>query len=152
MVIDTIKNCEQYYVFGDNFRKAFEFIKKNDISKMEVGRHAIDGDNVFILVQDYTSKTIDNCGLESHKIYADVHYVKEGFEYLGYTPMERASAPITEYDPKADATFYEKECQFILLQANDIAIVFPHDVHMPQKRALVPVHVRKACIKVKVSQ
>ena len=150
MIIDTLEHCSQYYVFGDNFRKAFEFLKNNDISKMELGKHAIDGDNVFILVQDYTSKTIDNCGLETHKIYADVHYVKEGFEYLGYAPIERVSAPITEYDPKADATFYEKECAYFLLQTNDIAIVFPHDAHMPQKRALVPVHVRKACIKVKV--
>ena len=151
MVIDTLKNCEKYYAFGENFRKAFEFLKKNDISKMELGKHQIDGDNVYILVQEYTSKTIDNCGLESHKIYADVHYVKEGFEYLGYAPIERVSAPTIEYDPKADATFYEKECAFFLLQAGDIAIVFPHDAHMPQKRALVPTYVRKACVKVKVS-
>ena len=151
MIIDTLRNCEKYYVFGDNFKKAFEFLKNNDISKMEPGRYEINGDNVYILVQDYTSKTIDNCGLESHRIYADVHYVKEGFEYLGYAPIERVSPPIKEYDPKADALFYEKECQYFLLQAGDIAVVFPHDVHMPQKRALVPVHVRKACIKVKVS-
>ena len=151
MVIDTLKNCEKYYIFGENFKKAFDFLKSNDISKMEPDRYDIDGDNVFIWVQDYTSKTIDNCGFEAHKNYADIHYVKEGFEYLGYAPIERASSPITEYDPKADAIFYEKECQFFLLQANDIAIVFPHDVHMPQKRALVPVKVRKACIKVKVS-
>jgi len=151
MIIDTLKNCEVYYAFGDNFKKAFEFLKNNDISKMELGKHQIDGDDVFILVQEYTSKTIDNCGFEAHKVYADVHYVKEGFEYLGYAPIERASAPITEYDPKADAVFFEKECGFFLLQAGDIAIVFPHDVHMPQKRALVPAQVRKACIKVKVS-
>ncbi|MDR2182977.1 MAG: YhcH/YjgK/YiaL family protein [Clostridiales bacterium] len=150
MIIDTLNHCEKYYVFGDNFRKAFEFLKSNDISKMELGKHQIDGDDVFILVQEYTSKTIDNCGFEAHKVYADIHYVKEGFEYLGYAPIERAGEPITEYDPVADATFYEKECSFILLQANDIAIVFPQDVHMPQKRALVPTYVRKACIKVKV--
>jgi len=150
MVIDTLNNCEQYYVFGEKFKKAFEFLKNNDISQLELGRHDIDGDHVFILVQEYTSKTIDNCGFEAHKIYADVHYVKEGFEYLGYAPLNRVSNPITEYDDKADATFYEKECEYVLLQANDIAIVFPGDVHMPQKRALVPVKVRKACIKVRV--
>jgi YhcH/YjgK/YiaL family protein len=150
MVVSTLNHADKYYVFGENFKKAFEFLKNNDISKMELGRHDIDGDNVFILVQEYTSKTINNCGLEAHKIYADVHYVKEGFEYLGYAPIERMGDPISEYDPKADAMFYEKECEYVLLTANDIAIVFPHDVHMPQKRALVPTYVRKACIKVKV--
>ena len=151
MVIDTLHNCEQYYVFGERFEKAFEFLKKNDITKMELGRHDIDGDDVFILVQSYDSKSIDNCGFEAHKKFADVHFVAEGFEYLGYGPLERAGEPITEYDSKADAVFFEKECQFVLLQKGDIAIVFPHDVHMPQRRALVEVPVRKACVKVRVA-
>lgn len=150
MVVGTLKNSERYYAFGENFKKAFEFLKNNDIAKMELGRHDIDGDNVFILVQEYTSKTIDNCGLETHDKYADVHFVKEGFEYLGYMPVARAGEPKTEYDPKADATFFEKECEFVLLCEGDIAIVFPEDAHMPQKRALVPTKVRKACIKVRV--
>ncbi|MEA5016416.1 MAG: YhcH/YjgK/YiaL family protein [Candidatus Limiplasma sp.] len=151
MVIDTLKHAEHYYPFGENFKKAFEFLKSNDISEMELGRHDIDGDNVFILVQEYTSKTIDNCGLEVHRMYADVHYVREGFEYLGYAPQERASEPCTPYDEKADAVFFEKECQYLLLQEGDIAIVFPGELHMPQKRALVPAKVRKACIKVRVA-
>lgn len=151
MVVDTLTHCEHYYVFGENFKKAFEFLKANDIREMELGRHDIDGDNVFILVQEYESKSIDNCGFEAHVKYADVHYVAEGFEYLGYGPLERAGKPITEYDPQADAIFFEKECEYILLQKGDIAIVFPQDVHMPQKRALVPTPVRKACIKVRVA-
>jgi len=150
MIIDTLKNSELYYVFGENFKKAFDFLKNNDISKMELGRHDIDGDNVYILVQEYTTKTIDNCYFEAHKVYADIHYIKEGFEYFGYAPIERASAPITEYDPKKDAIFYEKECLFLLVQEGDIVIMFPHDVHMSQKRALIPVKIRKACVKVKV--
>ncbi|WRS27877.1 YhcH/YjgK/YiaL family protein [Oscillospiraceae bacterium MB08-C2-2] len=151
MVVDTLANCELYYALGGNFEKALEFLKANDIRQMELGRHDIDGDNVFILVQEYESKTIDNCGLEAHVKYADVHYVAEGFEYLGYVPRCRAGEPVTEYDPKADALFFEKECEYILLQKGDIAIVFPQDVHMPQKRALVPTLVRKACIKVRVA-
>jgi YhcH/YjgK/YiaL family protein len=151
MVVDTLVNSEQYYVFGERFKKAFEFLKANDITKMEVGRYDIDGDDVFALVQAYDSKSIDNCGFEAHLKYADVHYVGEGFEYLGYGPIERAGEPITEYDPKADAIFYEKECQYVLLQKGDIAIVFPNDVHMPQRRALVEVPVSKVCIKVRVA-
>lgn len=149
MVIDHLSNCETYYVFGERFRKAFDFLKANDIRQMELGRHDIDGDDVFILVQEYTSKTIDDCGLESHRKYADVHYVAEGFEYLGYAHISRCKETVA-YDPAPDAVFYEKECQYVLLQQGDIAIVLPQDVHMPQKRALVGVKVRKACIKVRI--
>ena len=152
MVVDTLANGEMYYVFGENFRKGLEFLKNNDITKMELGRHDIDGDNVFILVQQYDSKSIDNCGFEAHLKYADIHYVAEGFEFLGYDALERAGAPTIGYDPVKDAVFYEKDCQqHILLQKGDIAIVFPQDVHMPQRRALVSVPVRKACVKIKVA-
>lgn len=147
MVVDHFSNRETYYVFGERFRKAFKFLEANDIREMELGRHNIDGDEVFILVQEYTSKTIDNCGLEAHKKYADVHYVAEGFEHLGYAHISRCTETIP-YNPGPDASFYEKECQYVLLQQGDIAIVFPQDVHMPQKRALVGTKVRKACIKV----
>ena len=150
MIIGTLSECERYFVFGEGFRKAFEFLRNNDIRKMEPGRHDIDGDNVFILVQEYVSKSVDNCGLEAHLKYADVHYVAEGFEYLGYTSLERAGKPVTEYDPKKDAVFFEKECEYVLLRKGDIAIVFPEDAHMPQKRALVPALVRKACVKVRL--
>jgi len=150
MIIGTLSTCERYHALGEGFKKAFEFLKNNDIGNMKLGRHDIDGDKVYILVQEYVSKTIDDCGLEAHSKYADVHYVAEGYEYLGYTSLERAGKPITAYDPKADAVFFEKECQYILLQKGDIAIVFPEDAHMPQRRALVPTPVRKACIKVLV--
>jgi biofilm protein TabA len=150
MIISTLFTCERYYVLGEGFKKAFEFLKNNDIRNMEPGRYDIDGDKVYVFVQAYVSKTIDNCGLEAHRRYADVQYVAEGFEYFGYASLEHAGKPIIEYDPKADAVLFEKECQYILLQKGDFAIVFPEDAHMPQKRALLPTPVRKACVKVLV--
>lgn len=150
MIIDTLNHCERYYALGENFKKGLEFLKNNDISKMELGRHEIDGDNVFIQVMEYNTKTIDNCAAEAHKVYADIQYVQEGFENFGYVPIERASAPTTEYDPERDIVFFEKECNYVLLQAGDFAIVFPHDVHMPQKMAVAPTFVRKAVVKIKL--
>jgi YhcH/YjgK/YiaL family protein len=149
MVVDHFSNRKTYYVFGERFRKAFEFLETNDIRNMELGRHEIDGDDVFILVQEYTSKTVDDCGLEAHRKYADIHYVAEGFEYLGYAHISRCKETVP-YALGPDASFFEKECQFVLLQEGDIAVVFPQDVHMPQRRALVGVKVRKACIKVRL--
>ena len=152
MIIGTLAACERYYVLGERFRKALEFLKEHDVAAMEPGRYDIEGDDVFALVQEYVTKTIDDCTLEAHRVYADVNYVAEGFEYLGYAPLERAGTPAVEYDPATEAAFFEKECDFILLRKGDIAIVFPEDAHMPQKRALVPATVRKVCIKVRVGE
>ncbi len=152
MIIGTLAACERYYALGERFRKALEFLKEHDVAAMEPGRYDIEGDDVFALVQEYVTKTIDECTLEAHRVYADVNYVAEGFEYLGYAPLERAGVPAVEYDPKTEAAFFEKECDFILLRKGDIAIVFPEDAHMPQKRALVPATVRKVCVKVRVGE
>ena len=151
MIIDTLNNCELYYVFGERFKKALEYLKSNDISKMKPGRYDIEGDGLYILIQDFIAASIDDSRLESHKHYVDIHYVKEGFEHIGYIPMERVSKDIYEYDEKSDHAYYGRECDFYLLRENDIAIVFPHDVHMPRKRASIPVHVRKACAKIRLA-
>ena len=38
MIYDRLSNCEQYFVLGDKFKKAFDFLKNTDlkISKMGV--------------------------------------------------------------------------------------------------------------------
>ncbi len=86
MIIGTLAACERYYALGARFRKALEFLKEHDVAAMEPGRYDIEGDDVFALVQEYVTKTIDGCTLEAHQVYADVNYVAEGFEYLGYAP------------------------------------------------------------------
>ena len=36
----------------------------------------------------------------------------------------------------------------LAMKAGDVVIVYPEDVHMPQRRALVPSDVVKACVKI----
>jgi hypothetical protein len=52
MIISTLSTCERYYVLGDGFKKAFEFLKNNDIRNMEPGRYDIDGDKVYVLCRN----------------------------------------------------------------------------------------------------
>ena len=106
-------------------RKPLSSLKTTISEIWSPGRYDIDGDKVYVLVQEYVSKTIDNCGLEAHRRYADVQYVAEGFEYFGYAGLEQAGKPIAEYDPKADVIFFEKECQYILLRKVILRLFFP---------------------------
>jgi YhcH/YjgK/YiaL family protein len=95
MIVSTLSTCERYYALGEGFKRAFEFLRNNDIRNMEPGRYDIDGDKVYVFVQEYVSKTIDNCGLEAHRRYADIQYVAEGFEYFGYVSLESRSLSTT---------------------------------------------------------
>ena len=149
MIIGTLENCEKYSAMGAGIEKAFEWLKKTDITKMEDGRYDIDGDNVFVWIQRYTTRVNDDCWFEGHLKYIDVHYIAEGVEYFCYSPISRAGEKISEYDTVEDDFLYTKEPEtFYLMKEGDICIVWPEDVHMPQRRALFPSEVVKACIKV----
>lgn len=165
MIVTTIDECSRYYVMGENIKKALEWLKNNDITKMEDGRYDLDGkqlsktslldmkakeaQKVFILVQRYTTRTIDDCWFEGHKKFIDIHYVAEGNEYFCYTPLKRAGKPTTEYDDAEDDYLYNRDYESaVLMQQGDVVIVYPEDVHMPQRKVIFPSNVVKACIKI----
>lgn len=165
MIVTTLGESARYNVLGENIKKALDWLKENDIRNMEDGRYALDGtvlsksslldmnakekQGVFILVQRYTTRTIDDCCFEGHKKFIDIHYVAEGMEYFCYTPLDRAGKPVTEYDEVEDDFLYNRDYETaVLMKAGDVVIVYPEDVHMPQRRVVVPSDVVKACIKI----
>lgn len=167
MIVGTLDHCEQYYVLGERIQQALEFLKSHDIREMESGRYAIDGtrlsesdlldlsakeeQGIFVLVQRYETRNIDDCWFEGHKKFLDIHYVAEGNEYFCYTPIARAGAPITEYDKVEDDFLYKRDYETaVLMQSGDFVLVYPEDVHMPQRRVIFPANVVKACIKIAI--
>jgi YhcH/YjgK/YiaL family protein len=151
MIIGTMDKCEKYYKMGENVKQAFEWLKANDIRKMEAGRYE-DKNGMYILVQRYTTKDADSSWFEGHLKYLDLHFVAEGYEYFGYAPIARSGEPIKEYNAEADEVDYRRVPEsFILLRENDWVIVFPEDIHMPQRQALFPSNVIKACIKIPIA-
>jgi beta-galactosidase beta subunit len=50
MIIDTLQNASKYFCVHPLFAKAFDFINKSDLQKIEVGRFEIDSDNLKAIV------------------------------------------------------------------------------------------------------
>ncbi len=48
-----------------------------------LGRHDLDGDDLFALVQEYTTRAADECVWEAHRRYIDVQFVVTGAERMG---------------------------------------------------------------------
>jgi len=151
MIVGTLENCERYYPMGERIKQAFEWLKNNDISKMETGRHELDGRNIVVLVQRYNTRISgsDDCYFEKHVKYVDIHCIIEGNEYFYYTPLSRVGDPVTEYDPEDDDFLFAKDLETaVLLRAGDFALVYPEDVHMGQCKAVFPSECLKACMKI----
>ena len=87
MIIDKLSNTHLYSGFGERINKAFTYLKETDFSNMEIGKHEIDGENIFALVNEYNTKDESEGKLEAHKKYIDVQFVAKGSELMGYAPL-----------------------------------------------------------------
>ena len=149
MIIDNIENAEYYYGLGEKFKKGFEFLKKNDLSKFENGKYEIDGQNLFVSIQDYNSKPENEGKFEAHKKYADIQFIIKGTEKLGYGNVKNFKAT-TNYDAENDIVFLEGHGQFAQAKENTFLIFMPQDAHMPCIAVENPTYVKKAVVKVKI--
>jgi YhcH/YjgK/YiaL family protein len=145
MIIDRLSNP---LALGHTPRlnQALEYLRATDLTAIPLGRHEIDGDRLFALVQEYTTRAPSDCVWESHRQYVDVQYVVTGVERMGY--MHIAQAREREpYDSARDVAFYEPGQDFITLPAGMLAVFGPEDVHAPCGAAGAPRLVRKVVIK-----
>ena len=58
MILDSLKNKAQYAALHPRFQTVFDFIDNNDVASMPCGRHDIDGDNIFVMVQEMDLREI----------------------------------------------------------------------------------------------
>ena len=136
MIKDNLKNAESYHKLGEGFKKGFEFLKNTDMKNLENGKYQIEGDDIFVSVQDYTTKPQEQGKFEAHKKYADIQFIIKGEEKLGFG------------DEKNDIIFLEGDGDFVNAKEGDFVIFMPEDAHMPCIAQNEPSYVKKAVVKV----
>lgn len=151
MIIDKLENAEFYYGLGEKYQKAFEFLKNTDMKNIENGKHDINGDEIFVSVQDYQTKTENGAEFEAHKKYTDIQFIITGEERLGYGNIKNFS-PTTQYDEEKDIVFLknnETKNEFAIAKENYFLIFAPQDAHMPCISIDKQTYVKKAVVKIK---
>lgn len=149
MIVDRLSNPAPLYQLPDRLSRALEYLRATDLRALALGRHDIDGDRLFALVQEYTTRTADECVWEAHRRYVDVQFVARGEERMGYSLLSqmREREP---YDPARDVAFFEPGGEYVTIRAGMFAIFGPEDVHSPCHIAGSPARVRKVVVKAAV--
>lgn len=129
MVVDKLENHQIYSGLHKRFQKAFDFILRNDLNTIDLGKHTIEGEDVFAIVMEYTTQAADLCKSETHKKYIDIQFMISGAEHVGFTTLH-SQEPTTPYNEEGDFMFYslDKLPEFAL-NAGHFAIFFPDDIH-----------------------
>ncbi len=152
MIVDNIENGRLYAGVSKRVAKALEVLKDTDFSNKTDGRYDIDGDNIYYLVQRYTTKPIEQGRLEAHKKYIDVQFMAGGGELMGLAPIDNLETE-EPYNEENDIAFYKAPEQItkINLETGMFCILFPQDAHMPGRQSNGPSNVLKVVVKAKVN-
>lgn len=152
MIKNSLKYTKNYYNLSNKIKLALEYLEKNDLKVFDNGRYDILGDDVYVNVQDYTSKPETQGKWEAHKKYIDIQFMIKGTERIGVGEIDNYQT--TEaYDESKDLKFLavaNDNYQFINMNENDFIILYPQDVHMPQIAMNTPSYVKKAVVKISI--
>ncbi len=146
MILDTLENYQLYSTINERIAKGFAFLRNTDLDAIPSGKHDIEGDTIFALVQEYPTKPLNECKLESHKKYIDIQYMIRGEEFMGVTTKN--NQVVIEQNPERDYTFYEGETSLVRVGQGMFTIFFPDDIHQPCVQTESAAEVKKVVIKV----
>lgn len=140
-----------YFKNKDRWNKAFLFLKNTDLSKLELKRYDLDGDNLYASVNEYVTKSREDAFFEVHRKYIDIQYIINGKEFIGVAPLAKMKEILVPYDALKDVEFLTvtEGVEFDALP-DRIFIFFPSDAHRPNLNNVDNSLVRKVVVKVKV--
>ena len=132
MVFDSLNNSTKYESLHPAFKKAFEFLKSTDFTKLNPGKIYLDGNNLFVNYAEVTGKTDDTAKMETHNAYIDIQVAVEKSEMMGYTPTCDLKEPKDVYNEEKDITFFSDKAQLMLtVNPGQFVIFWPEDGHQP---------------------
>lgn len=149
MVIADLKDFNRYCNGNDKIQRAFKYIQETNLQALEAGKHLIDGEDVFVLVQEYVTKEPKLCRFESHERYIDIQFIVSGTEKMSWLPIDKLT--LAENDlAKTDKALYKDSSagNNFIVKEGQFVIFYPEDGHKACITADEPCLVKKLVLKV----
>ncbi len=133
MILDAISHSESTEMLGERFRQLFEYLRTHNLAEAPAGRVVIDGDALYINVEDATLRKREDQLLEVHRRYIDVHFPIDGLEVVGWSPLSELCEENAEaYNAERDFRFYRQAASTYFTAApGHFYVMFPEDAHAP---------------------
>jgi YhcH/YjgK/YiaL family protein len=145
MIFDMLANASLYEAITPRLKIAFDYLRSTDLSTLPVGRIAVDGSHVYVMVQEYTTKPLSEGKWESHRRYIDVQYMHSGTERIDFALLN--TMKLGEYVAEKDFQAMSGSGNPLILVPGSFAVFFPQDAHMPGLAIGEPSQVKKIVVK-----
>ena len=132
MILDSLNNAERYYALLPALERVVAFMRDTDVASLEVGRHDIDGEHLFVNVSELDLRPLDAAHLEVHNRYVDVQVVLGGEETFGWSERKDCRMAEGEFDAERDILVYSDRPQtHYTVREGQFTLLFPEDAHAP---------------------
>jgi biofilm protein TabA len=150
MIFDTLENMHLYAgLIPARLYQGLQFLRDTDLTTLAIGRHDIDADNLYALVQEYTTRPFEQGKWEAHRKYIDIQHMVSGIERMGFANL--AFMQLGEYFPDRDFQSLSGLGSSVDVLPGAFTIFFPQDAHMPGLCVDQPVPIRKVVLKISVA-
>lgn len=138
----------QYHKNPRHWDQAFHFLKSANLKELPLGKQELEGEHLFVSVQEYFGKQKSDALYESHKNYIDIQYIIEGDEIMGLTTLDKVVIK-EPYNKEKDITFYDFEGgDYLEATPKKFFVFFPEDVHRPSITTGDSVLIKKIVVKI----
>jgi len=148
MIFDVLENHPHYAGLGLAFSTTFSFLTNTDFAALNPGRIDLQGDALYVLIQEYTTKPVEQGVWEAHRSYIDVQYLLSGKERMGFAQIRKMQ--LGEYVPERDFQPMTGSGHTLDMFAGTFVIFFPEDAHMPGLAVESPETVKKVVVKIRI--
>ncbi len=156
MILGNLNRLGEMDYLAPRLKEMLIYLRDNDLKGRKLGRIELEGDSLFINIEENEMAPREERRPEAHRRYLDIQLVLDGEESIGVavdSRDENIDGVLEKYSQERDIIFYQdvKRENIIDLYPGDFAIFFPEDIHRP--RCVVggkPGRSKKAIVKMKL--
>lgn len=149
MIFGNLWHLDKFSFLEPTVRACFDYAAAHDLSALDAGSYPIDGDNLFVNINEYETTQVENRVWEAHRKYLDLHLMLCGKEQIDFNFI--ANMNQGDYVEKDDFLPMDGDPNgHVILAAGDFLICYPNDAHRTAIQVQGPEKIKKAIFKIRI--
>ena len=134
--------------------EALEYLRTAPFDQIEDGVYPLNETGTYLVLKEVVTSSFVEVRPEKHHRYIDIHYLITGMEKIGFARDHEKNKPVNVSPDVEDHTFFDfvEQEKELILYPGQFVVFMPSDVHRPWCMAHEERIVRKALIKLPVSE
>jgi YhcH/YjgK/YiaL family protein len=132
MILDVLSNADRYRALHPGLAAGLDYLRSGDWRTLPLGKHAVDGERLLIIIEHPQGKGRDEARLEAHQRYIDIQLCTKGQEVIGWRPLSACNNVTEPYQASRDIMFFgDTSGTWLELDGEKFLVFFPEDAHAP---------------------